>query len=66
MGDMNAKFESCNISYEEVICTHGFGGMNNDGKRFADARAEYELVIGEAVFHTNEVESHLGLDYPYN
>ena len=47
---MNAQIGSCNIGYEEVMGTHGLGDMNNKGERFADLRAEHELVIGGSVF----------------
>ena len=50
MGDMNAKIGNCNIGYEEVMGTHGLGDMNNNGERFADLCAKYELVIGGSVF----------------
>ena len=50
MGDMNAKIDSCNIGYEDVMGTHGLGDMNNNGERFADLCAEHELVIGGSVF----------------
>ena len=47
---MNAKIGSCNISYENVMGTHGLGDVNNNGERFADLCAEHELVIGGSVF----------------
>ena len=49
MGDMNTKIGNCNIGYKEVMGTHGLGDMNNNGERFADLCAEYELVIGGSV-----------------
>lgn len=60
MREMITKIESCNTGYKEVICTHGFGEMNNNGKRFADICAEHKLVIGGAVFHTKDCIKSLG------
>ena len=54
MRNMNVKIESCYTGYKEVICTHGFGDMNNNGKRFADICLEHKLVIDRAVFHTKD------------
>ena len=49
MRDMNVKIEN-----KEVICTHGFGDITNNGKRFADICLEHKLVLDRAVFHTKD------------
>ena len=54
MRDMNVKIESCNTGYKEVICTHGFGDMNNNGKRLADIRLEHKVVKDRPVFHSKD------------
>ncbi|XP_055891507.1 craniofacial development protein 2-like isoform X2 [Biomphalaria glabrata] len=50
MGDFNAKVGSDNSGYEEVMGKHGIGEMNENGKRFADLCATFNLVIGGTVF----------------
>jgi len=47
---MNTKIGSWNIGCEEVKGTHGLGDLSNNGKGFADIRAEHKLVTGVSVF----------------
>ena len=50
MGDMNAKVGNDNSGYQLVMGKHGIGCMNENGERFADTCADYNLVIGGTVF----------------
>lgn len=50
MGDMNAKVGNNNSGYELVMGKQGLGTMNENGERFADTCADYNLVIGGSVF----------------
>ena len=49
IGDFNAKVGMDNISYEDIVVTHGLGQMNEYGERFADLRALNQLVIGGSI-----------------
>ena len=48
MGDMNAKVGNDNSGYQLVMGKHGIGCMNENGERFADTCADYNLVIASA------------------
>ena len=50
MGDMNAKVGNDNNGYELAMGKQGLGTMNENGERFADICADYNLVIGGTVF----------------
>lgn len=55
MGDFNAKTGTDNTAYERVMCRHGVGKMNNNGKRFVDTCAQYGLVIGGSTFQHKQI-----------
>ena len=50
IGDLNAKIESHNTGYENIIGTHGLGQMLDNGEQFARLCALNQLVIGGSVF----------------
>src|SRR5215469_10400832 len=50
MGDMNAKIGPNNEGIEHVMGRHGIGNMNENGKLFSALCANYDLIIGGAVF----------------
>ena len=50
MGDFNAKIESNNRGYKEVMGTHGIGEMNENGEMCADLCSFNILIIGGSVF----------------
>lgn len=50
MGDFNAKIGSDNRGYEQVMGRQGLGDINDNGERFTDLCASYNLVIGGSIF----------------
>lgn len=50
MGDMNAKVGDDNSGHNLVMGKQGLGIMNENGQRFADFCADYDLVIGGTIF----------------
>ena len=50
MGDFSAKMGSYNQGYENLMGLHGLGVMNDNGKRFVNACAANNIVIGRSVF----------------
>ena len=50
LGDFNAKIDGDNRGYEQIMGRHGLGEMNDNGERFADLCASYNLVIGSSIF----------------
>ena len=50
MGDLNAKVGSDNTGREHIMGKHGLGTLNDNGDRFAELCAKYDLVIGGTVF----------------
>ena len=63
VGDFNAKIDSNNRGYEEIVGQHGLGEMNDDGERFADLCALSNLVIGERVFQHKRMATENQIDH---
>jgi len=60
MGDFNAKIETDNSGYEEMMGTQGVTEMNENGERFGDTCALNNITIGGSIKgYTRPHEYHL-------
>ncbi|XP_052061810.1 craniofacial development protein 2-like [Mytilus californianus] len=55
MGDMNAKIESDNVGYEDMMGKNGYGVINKNGELVRDYCQTNNIVIGSSIFKNKDI-----------